>query len=236
VASTRLLCLSLVVGSLAGCAGTWSSGRPLYPDDWPALRASAECPDLSGTYRAISDAAAPLRYRPGEHPREHFFLVTYGEPEPLPPLGRRILTWHLAGAFGGDVWNALERYDARLDTAHPDADTGWVRVATMADGTVAIRAGRGDASLLELTLRKEAHGAGPYKSGVYQCEDGALVVTGAFPPPAVENPTGQRLAAGAKFRFYRAADGSLIAIENKYADVNEGNLAFQKWWRWRRIE
>lgn len=231
-----LFCSSILIASLAGCAGTWSSGRPLYPDGWPALKSSRECPDLSGTYRAVSEEAGPLRYRPGEHPREMFFFVTYGKPELLSPLGRRILTWHLAGVFDGEVWNALQRYAALLDTAHPDMDSGWVRVTRRPDGALGIQAGRDDKQVLDLTLRKESHGWGRYKSGVYDCKDGGLMVIGAFPPPPVENPTGQRLEAAAKFTFFRAADGSLVGLEEKYADVVEGNLAFKKWWRWRWID
>jgi hypothetical protein len=236
VGSRRSFCSAILIASLAGCAGTWSSGRPIYPDGWPLLQGSSDCPDLSGTYRAISDEAGPLRYRPGEHPREMFLFVTHGKPEPLPPLGRRILPWHLAGVFGGDAWNTLEGYAAVLDTTHPDADSGWVRVTTLPHGTIGIRAGRDDHSLLELALRKEAHGRGRYTSGIYQCEDGAVVVIGAFPPPPVENPAGQNLHAGAKFRFFRAVDGSLVALEVKHADVVEGNLEFAKWWRWPRID
>ena len=110
---------------LSGCAGTWVSGRPIYPDSWPAMVTEPGCPDISGKYRALSDEAAPLVYPPGRHPREMFFFVTYGKPEPVPLLGRRILPWHLAGAFKGrdqEVWHALTQYAATIEAEANNSD------------------------------------------------------------------------------------------------------------------
>ena len=246
--ATRIRCLAVLIFAvwLSGCAGVWVSSRPIYPDSWPALAAlDAErtCPDLSGTYLAVSDEAAPLVYPPGGHPREMFFFVTYGKPEPVPLLGRRILPWHLAGAFRSrdhDVWSALNRYASILETdaAHsdPNAAADWVRVEEMPDSVVKVRAQHHSKVLLSLVLKKEAQGLWTYKSGIYECKDGGLVVIGSFPPPPEENPTGQSLDIGAKFTFFRAADGSLVALEEAYTGVVRGNMVFNKWWRWQRIE
>jgi len=171
------------------------------------------------------------------------FFVTYGKPEPLPALGRRLLPWQLAGAFretDRELWSALNDYASILDAnaVCPDANTkaGWVRVDEMPNSTVKVRAGYDGRVLVNLTLRKEAQGLWTYKSGIYECKEGGLVVFGSFPPPQEENPTNQNLDVGAKFTFFRAVDGSLVALEEAYTGVNQGNMVFKKWWRWRRIE
>lgn len=239
-----LICLALLIlaTGASGCAGTRVSGRPIYPDRWPVLDTGRGCPDLSGKYRALSDEAAPLVYPPGDHPRQSVFLIAYGNPEPVPPLGRRILPWHLAGAFSSDqaMWSSLSRYAAAVeaDATDPalDGEAGWVEVAALTDGAIEVRAGLHDRTLLNLALSKEAQGLWTIKSHVYDCSEGGLVIVGSFPPPPEENPTGQTNPIGAKFTFFRATDGSIVALEEAYTGVNQGNLVFNKWWRWRRIE
>jgi hypothetical protein len=191
----------------------------------------------------VSDEAAALVYPPGGHPREMFFFVTYGKPEPLRPLGRRILPWHLAGAFhhrDHNVWNALTRYAAILESdptpSLPKDEAAWVHMKELPDGGIEVRAGFHDHSLLNLVLREESQGLWTYKSHVCECKDGGLVVIGSFPPPRVENPTADPLDVGAKFTFFRATDGSLVGLEEAYTGVPQGNMVFNKWWRWRRIE
>ena len=192
----------------------------------------------------MSDEPAPLLYPPGGHPREMFMFVSYGKPEPVPPLGRRILPWHLAGAFQNrdhDTWKALTHYAANIKADAADSDptteAGWVRVQELPDNLIEVRAGLHDQTLLSLVLRKEAQGLWKYRSHVYECKDGGLVVVNNFPPPAVENPAGRpSTVIGAVFTFYRTADGSLVALEEAYTGVSGGNMVFNKWWRWRRIE
>lgn len=228
---------------LSGCAGTWTSGRPIYPSSWPALETGHGCPDLSGTYRAVSDEAAPLVYPPGQAPREMFFFVTYGKPLPPPPLGRRTLTWHFAGSFSSRdqaLWNALTRYanalNAEAAKSGPKGEAGWVEVRGPENGTVEVHAGIQHRTFLEFSIRKEAQSLWTYKMHIYQCENGGLVVIGSFPSPPEESPTGQSAVIGAKFTFFRAADKSLIALEEAYTGVLEGNMEFNKWWRWRPVD
>ena len=237
-----LICLILFI-NLSGCAGTWGSGRPIYPGIWPALDTERECPNLSGRYRAMSDEAAPPVYLAGDHPREMFFFVTFGKPMPVPPLGRRVLPWHLAGAFSGsdqEEWNALTTYAATLEAealhSNPKDETGWVEVQEVAERAIEVRAGLHDRTLLKFVLRKEGQSLWTYKSHIYECEEGGIAVVGSFPPPPEENPTNQKGAIGAKFTFFRGKDGSLIALEEAYTGVAQGNMVFNKWWRWRRIE
>ena len=236
----------IVAAVLSSCAGTWTSSRPIYPESWPALGSldtGRVCPDISGKYLAVSDEAGPLVYPPGGHPRDMFMFVTYGSPKPIPALGRRILPWHLAGEFDqkSDVWAALSRYSALLDdypaNSNRKDNAVWVQVQELQGGLIEVRAGLHDQALLQLELRNEAQGIWTYRSHRYECEDGGLVVYGAFPPPLVENPYG-RLSAiiGAIFTFYRTADGSLVALEQAYTGVGGGNMVFKKWWIWRRIE
>jgi len=244
-ATGRFLGLAILILStnLVGCAGTWTSGRPIYPSSWPALDIGRGCPDLSGKYLAVSDEAAPLAYEPGDHPRQMIFFVTFGEPVPLPPLGRRVLSWHLAGVFDrGDQeeWNALTMYATALEAAVRHAgsrrEAGWVEVHEVADKIISVSAGLNGKTFLKLVLRNEAQGLWTNKSHVYQCEMGGIAIYGSFPPPPKENPTSQEVSIGAKFTFFRATDGSLVALEEAYTGVTQGNMVFKKWWRWRPIE
>jgi hypothetical protein len=244
--ATRIRCfavLILAVG-LARC-GIVVSSQPIYPNSWPAMATldkGQTCPDISGTYLAVSNEAAPLVYPPGGHPREIFMFVPVGKPEPVPPLGRRILPWHLAGEFDrkSDLWNTLGRYATTVeaDVAYSDqkADTGWVRVQKLPDGLVEIRTGFRDQTLLNLALKKEVQSRWTYKSHIYTCKHGGLVVVGGFSPPPVENPTGATHGVGARCTFFRAVDGSLVMPEKQYFGPPQGNMVFNKWWRWQPIE
>jgi len=242
----RYLAFLILAICLSGCAGTWVSSRPIYPANWPALDTEQICPDLSGRYRSVSDEAAPLVYPPGGHPREMFMFITFGKPEPIPPLGRRILTWHLAGAFKDknkdyEMWNALTLYAAALEAEVTQSDqkdeAGWVEIQKLANSTIEVRTGLHDKTLLNFTLRKEAQGLWTYKSNVYNCKKGGLVIVNNFPPPPEENPNDILSAViGAFFTFYRAVDGSLVALEEAFTGVDGGNMVFNKWWRWQRIE
>jgi hypothetical protein len=220
---------------ISGCVS--SSSRPVYPDDWPSLEASVAgrtCPNLSGTYRAVSEEAAPLVYPPGRAPQEKFF-IPIGPPEPVPPLGLRLLPWHLAGQYDAEspTWLALKNYAALSDRGR---DAGWTHVRGQADGSIAISAGLDHETLLRVTLTRESQGIWSFKPQVYECEDGGLVVYGAFPPPAVENPRGQTSVIGAKCTFYPATDGSLVMLEEAYTGVSGGTMSFSKWWRWLPVE
>ena len=242
--------VTALAACLVGCAGTWTSSDPLYPADWPALVASGDaqtCPDLTGTYRAVSDPAGPLEYPPGGHPREMFMFVTFGPPRPVPALGRRILSWQLAGADGpadGDLWSGLERFAAamRADPAHPDGqdEVGWVRVSAGAAGRFDIDCGIAEDTLLTFVLGPSpapslwealwflpAHG--------YTTVDGAMVIHGAFPASPVESRPGPNRFAGGSFTFHRAVDGSLVMLESLHWAPAGGEVVFRKWWRWRRI-
>jgi hypothetical protein len=239
----RILAALLVAAGLPGCAGVRTSSPPVYPDDWPALVTSAECPDVSGTYRAVSDPAAPLVYPPGGHPRQMFMFVSYGEPESVPRLGRRVLPWHLAGVFPGKdddagAWDALAAFAARIETDATGSGTqtggDWVEVRGPADDAIQVRAGIGDDTIVELSVRRGSAGFWTYNSHTYGCDEGGMMIASAFPPPDVENPNGRPSAAvGAWFTFYRAVDGSLVALEEAYTGVGGDNMVFKKWWRWR---
>ncbi len=241
-----LLSALLFTALLSGCAGTWTSSRPIYPDSWPAIvmpDPGQTCPDISGKYLAVSDEAGPLVYPPGGHPREMFMFVTYGPPKPVPPLGRRILPWHLAGEFDhkGEIWAALSRYNALLEDypakSNRKDDAGWVQVQKLQSGLIEVRAGLRDQTLLQLSLRNEAQGWWTYRTHIYECKDNGLMVYGGFPPPQVENPGNRPFAViGAVFTFYRTADGSLAALEEAYTGVGGGNMVFNKWWIWQRLE
>ena len=216
----RIVCAAVLVlaVSLSSCAGTLGSARPLYPDAWPALvvpDADRACPDLSGKYRAVSEEAGPLIYPPGGNPREMFMFVKYGHAPAAPRLGRRILPWHLAGAFASsdpEAWSALTAFSAALGADAAPANTenqaGWVQVQQQQpDGVISVRAGLAEQTLVSVVLSKEAQGPWEYKSHTYDCKDHGLKVVGSFLAPAVENVGGGTGHAGAAFTFFRTVDG-----------------------------
>ncbi|MBN2059816.1 MAG: hypothetical protein JW882_05300 [Deltaproteobacteria bacterium] len=240
----RYLAFLIIAICLSGCGGIWVSSRPIYPANWPALDTGQICPDISGRYRPVSDEAAPLVYPPGGHPREMFMFITFGKPEPIPRLGRRILTWHLAGAFKDkdyEPWNALTLYAAALEAEVAQSDqkyeAGWVEIQNLTNSTIEVCAGLHDKPLLDFMLRKERQGLWTYKSHVYNCRQGGLVIVNNFPPPPEENPNNIPSAViGAYFTFYRTVDGSLVALEEAFTGIEGGNMVFNKWWKWQRIE
>lgn len=239
----RIMGVLIVAVGLPGCAGVWVSSRPVYPGSWPALETSQACPDLAGKYRLVSDEAAPLVYPPRGHPRQMIMFVSFGEPEPVPTLGRRVLAWHLAGAFQDrdvELWSALATNAPPQGSDPAAADegetAGWVQIGGVAGEALEVRAGRNGDAFIEVALSKESQGLWTYKSHVYQCEEGGVAIVGSFPPPPVENPYGSSAAIGAQFTFYRAVDGSLVALEEAHTGVGGGNMLFKKWWRWRRLE
>ncbi|MEI8355823.1 MAG: hypothetical protein WCG31_07020, partial [Deltaproteobacteria bacterium] len=118
----------------------------------------------------------------------------------------------------------------------PNGEAGWIEVQPVADIAIDVRAGLHDKTFLHFVVRNEAQSLWTYKSHVYECEKGGIAIVGSFPPPPEENPTGQKGAIGAKFTFFRATDRSLVALEEAYTGVAQGNMVFNKWWRWQRIE
>ncbi len=224
---------------LSGCiAGTTTSSRPIYPADWPALTSPAPgrtCPDLTGTYRAISEEAAPLVYRLGGGPHDMFMFIPVGPEEPAPPLGTRLLPWHLAGEFdeGSETWSSLMAFAAQPDLGN---GAGWVRIRGEPDDALLVAAGLDDQTILQMALSRRRQGLLTYKPGRYKCEGGGVVIYGAFPPPPEENPTGAAYGVGARCTFYRAVDGSLVMLEDAYTGVPQGTMLFKKWWRWRPVE
>ena len=153
----------------------------------------------------------------------------------VPPLGLRLLPWHVAGEFDekSETWLRLKDYAAQSDHLKDD---GWVQIRERPDGSIAVRAGLHDQTLLRVTLNKKPQGFWTYKRQRYQCKGSGLVVYGAFPPPPQENPSGAPYAVGAKCTFYRAVDGSLVMLEEAYTGVPQGTMLFSKWWRWRLVE
>ncbi|MCP5178982.1 MAG: hypothetical protein H6993_18685 [Pseudomonadales bacterium] len=229
----------LTVLMLTGCVAVRVSSEPVYPENWPAWVAASGCPDISGTYHAISDAAAPLIYPPGGHPRMSLLVIPMGPLEPVPSLGRRLLPWHLAGLFSErdtTLFAQLSAFEADVNRfaneEGQDADA-WVAVTRTAENELTISTGIGASHGPMFSIHEGRMGWWTYNSRVYQCDHGTLVVTGAFPPPAAENPRGwQDDSVGAHFTFHRAADGSLVALEEAYTGVSGGNMVFNKWWRW----
>jgi hypothetical protein len=242
------LAVLILVAGLSGCAGTWVSSRPIYPDSWPALvvqDAGRTCPDLSGKYLAVSDEAAPLVYPPGGHPREMFMFISFGKPVPVPPLGCRLLPWHLAGVFKSkdsdrDVYSALTRYAATLevdyDHCNPKDEAGWVQVQELSNSLIDVHVGIHDQTLINFVLKKESQGLWTYKSQIYECKGGGLSIIGGFPLPLAENPMGSTHDPGAVCTFFRAVDESLVMLEDPYFGPSKQSVVFRKWWRWRRIE
>jgi hypothetical protein len=232
---------ALVVAAwLPGCYVL--SGRPIYPDRWPSTSTAdprSACPDISGTYRALSDEAPPLAYPPGDAPH----MAPFGSPPPAPPLGRRVLAWHLAGTGKGkEEWAALIAYagsvEADLFPSGRGEDPGWVRVQQQPGGLIEVQAGLREQASVQFAIR-EYSGWGEGFAGAaraYQCREGGLTVWGGFEPPPAENPSGETGGAYAKCTFSRAVDGSLVMLEEPYAGVPRGTMAFKKWWRWRPIE
>jgi len=239
----RLVPVVALALALQGCIGTMSSSAPNYPDDWPALDIRAGCPDLSGTYHAVSEAAAPLEYPYLGRPRTVFSVVIVpvpvGPEVDAPVLGRRLLPWHLAGASEAspefppypagsppDLWAGLEQYTEALgvdlDAPGDESGTDWVRIQAVPEGRLAVTAGRAEAVLLAFDSPQAA-----------DCKDGALEIGGGFRSPPSEGAE----TVYAFHHFYRAVDGSLVMLESQsWASGNGKTLSFDKWWRWRRLE
>jgi hypothetical protein len=232
---------ALVVAAwLPGCYV--QSGRPIYPDSWPSILAPdprSACPDISGTYRALSDEAPPLAYAPGKAPHN----APFGSPTPAPPLGRRVLTWHLAGTGKGEEeWAALVAYAGSLDAdVFPSGrgeDPDWVRVQRLPGGLIEVQAGLREQTSVQFAIRESSGWWESFTGAAqtYQCQEGGLTLWGGFQPPPVENPSGDTRGASAKCTFSKAADGSLVMLEEPYVGVPRGTMSFNKWWRWRQIE
>lgn len=235
-----VLWLLVVPGCILPGTGTKLSPRPVYPADWPELAVPADgrsAADLSGTYRAISEAAGPLVYPAGGHPQERFLFVPIGGVKPAAELGRRHLIWHLCGEFRGDSWDELAEMAAAIEAENlrlgSTNSAGWVRVREEPAGSIKVSAGLGERALIRRELVPKRQPLWTYQPNRYQRRAGGVEVRGVFPSPAVENPMGiPNPTMGAICTFYRARDGSLIMLENPYAGVAGGNLEFQKWWRW----
>jgi hypothetical protein len=239
-------CVALLV-SLPACVSV--SDEPMYPAQWPPRtfeRESSKVIDLSGTYRAVSDPAPALEYPHGGHPQEYFCGIPIGPPEPLPPLGRRVLAWHLAGiqrSDDGELWTNLERFAAALgaDADHPDGhdDIGWVTVVRH-DDRYDVQCGVEVEALVSFELapipRRGFLARWWTLPQGYSIDDGALVVHSAFPASSVERWPGTRGIAGGTFTFWRTVDGSLVMLEALNFAPAGGEINFRKWWRWRRVE
>lgn len=258
VAHRGAIAVALLSLVLSGCAGTVKSSRAIYPENWPALAnpgSGRECPDLSGTYLSLSDEAPPLVYPVGGQPSRMILAVPYGGPVPLPTLGKRVLTWHLAGMRaelrGASIkagisfkdyevqWDALARYAALVeaDAMHADggAGTGLVKIQEMEGGVLEVHAGIRDRNVLNFRVKKYTPQAWTYQNSSYKCQDGGLLITSYFLPPDVENPAGlsQAYSDGT---FYRAVDGSLVMLEESSVSItNAYTSPFQKWWRWQPV-
>lgn len=231
---------------IAGC-GTTGSSVPVYPAGWPALIKSKNAPDLSGTYRAVSDPVGPLVYPRGGRPREIFFFVPVGEPERNATFGRRILPWHLAGLQGSNMqeqWGAIKQFAGEVepDAEHPEGreEGGWVKVAGQSDGEIRVECGvkgesRGRFVLAPAGKRPALAGLWSNPRG-YRIEDGGVKVVATFPVPEIERDGGVSALATGSFTFYRAADGSLVMLENLFGAPSTNTLVFQKWWRWRPVQ
>lgn len=232
-----MICAALAA-LVAGCAGTYTSSTPVYPKDWPARLTSEDasgCPDLSGTYRAVSEPAAPLVYPPGGAPAEMAFLVPYAKAK-TPPLGRRMLAWHLAGKFGPNdpLLHDLKRFAAAIN----DADAAWVRVLPGVDGKINVTCGLRHEAIVRFDLAPRNPDKSEfwnYQPG-YICRNGSLIVRGVFPVPAAErgHTNNEDPHAAGVFTFSRATDGSLVMLEDLYWSQGQ-EVVFAKWWRWRRI-
>jgi hypothetical protein len=229
----RLGVLALLL--LGGCAGTMTSSVPIYPPDWPSRVGGDDataCPDLSGTYCAVSEPAAPLVYPPGGAPKESVMFVPYATAKAPAALGRRNLAWHLASRF--DKNEPLARFAVIADG---QADAAWVRLTAGNEGVIKIMAGVKGETLVSFDLvprNRRKSELWNYQPG-YTCRQGKLLVRGGFPVPKEEQQyaTKDPFAAGL-FTFERAEDGSLVMLEDLYWSQG-AEISFQKWWRWRRL-
>lgn len=226
------------------------SAEPLYPAAWPPRTlqlGDAPATDLCGTYHAVSDPAPALEYPRGGRPQESFFCVPMGPPVPLPPLGRRVLAWHLAGSAGpadGDLWRGLERFAAALgaDDDHPDGrdDLGWVRVERVEGDRYDVQCGVDGETLASFELAPSpSQGLFARLWTVppgYVVDAGALVVHSVFPAGLVERSPGAHGLAGGSFTFWRSADGSLVMLESPHYAPPGGEVSLRKWWRWRPVQ
>ncbi len=238
---------------LPGCAGTWSSGEPLYPKDWPPIAAAHDRahPDISGTYRAVSDPVGPMEYAPGDAPREMIFFISYGDPKTPPIVGRRILPWHLIGFQDekhAGVLKELEAFSAALrrDAQHPDGqdDLGWVRLSNATRGETNVltmecgvdREPMVTATLIPTPKQTPVEWLTKMPGGYRILEDGAYEINSSFPASALEHFPDSNPHAAGTFRFYRTTDGSLVMLESLHYAPAGGEVTFQKWWRWRRVD
>jgi pterin-4a-carbinolamine dehydratase len=171
-------------------------------------------------------------------------------------LGRRVLTWHLAGMRaelrGSSIkagisyedyhaqWGALARFAALVEAAaaHPDdsAGNGLVKVQRQYEGVIEVDAELRDQTILSFRLEEYPPDAWwqTYQSASYKCRDGGLVILSYFLPPDAENPAGLSENYSTA-TFYRAIDGSLVMLEESPVGItNEYTSPFQKWWRWQK--
>ena len=235
---------------LTGCGATTSS-VPVYPADWPALVKtdnSKTLPDMSGTYYALSDPIGPLVYPQFGAPVEIFFFVPIGAPD-IPQLGRRVLPWHLAVHSSDQQRESLARFDAALQKAYAQggaaAGIGWVRLSRSANGAFDVRCGLDQTTTVSFTLSPASPQS--FLQSIwstpdgYTIEDGAIVTNSVIATSPLERKADSAASLGnaaGHFRFWRAADGSLVMLENLYWEYSmpgRGSLVFQKWWRWRPV-
>lgn len=233
-----------------GCGGTVCSSSPLYPSDWPPIvrdASSEQPPDLSGTYRAVSEPAGPLVYPSGGDPYQMVMFIPVGGPIATPTLGRRLLPHYFAG-IGHDqqlqqreVFYFLAELDP--DEDHPDGheDRGWVRLTRKpVDNCYRVEFGVDG-------LPPHAFDFDPRKAPAWHQDllhltnansmyDGALKYYGVLLVSHAESSNGRLGTSGATFTVYKAADGSIVILESPYWAQAGGEVVFKKWWRWRRID
>ncbi len=236
--------LILIELLFVGCA-THPGYTPLYPSDWPAIvRASKleEPPDLSGTYRAVSEPASPFVYSSDPSFRP------WGAGDPLrtpyepQPVGRRLLPAFFCGTGVAMKRERSEVYyflaELEPDADHPDGreDRGWVRL-TRKPATHSYRVEFGVDGLpphaFEFDPMQTAKGFWAHFDSHTSAAlaDGGLGTWATYSLSMLE---GLGWAA-AELTMYRAADGSLVVLEDAFW-ANSSQGLFQKWWRWTRIE